>query len=258
MTESSPIIEKKQTPGFSSEKRAEFFTSLSQNKEGPLEKIDSNDFLRFVGVPNEIIIKELESVSMEERLQKAISMGIVEEVDGKSWSYATDRPIVLTKVGGETVPFYRSKQGTGGAKKAGIWYPFFGIGHDFWLIKGGNDNFENCYSNPVLKKIQDILSETFNWDHSLDLQKGTLADFHPLASNTENLERYFKRTELNKIAFNNEEIKDISIGSDESNKQITNVLSGMIERFPIEVLQEIKKTNQKTLKDMGYIDANTN
>lgn len=240
---------------FSALKRKQFLISLSKEKSGAFENLDQRDFLRFVGVPDRLIIDELNAVDVTNRLKKAIDMGVLYQVEGRTWSYAMDRPIVLVKVGGEIVPFYRSSEGTGGVKVAGEWYPFFGIGNNFWLIKGSNDDFKTSYNNPVLKKIQNVLNETFNWDHALDSKKGSLEGVHPLAQTQEGLDSFFPRKELNKIAFNDESIENISINTEESANQRLKILSRMIERYPVEILKEIFTTNKKVLSQLGYKES---
>jgi hypothetical protein len=249
MPEGAPRIE-----NFSQDKRSTFLSSLSSKNEGPFQQLGEKDFLRFVGVPDKLIIDELQTVPFKDRLKKALDLGVLKDVDGNAWTYLPDRPVVLAEIGGEIVPYYRSKKGTGGVKKAELWYPFFGTGHDGWLIKGTNSDFESMYNNPVLQKMQNILSNSFNWDHSLDLKKGHLRDFHPLAQTEENIALYFKSNMLNQVAFGNDEIERISPNSPEADKQRLDVLTEMQNRYPLEFLKEIKKNNIDKLAKLGYTE----
>lgn len=67
-----------------------------------------------------------------------------------------DRYMVLARVGGAHVPFYRSSKGTDG-KKQGEWYPFFGHTGE-WIIKGdiASDGSMN-YLHEVTA-VQDVLN----------------------------------------------------------------------------------------------------
>jgi hypothetical protein len=100
---------------FSKEKRLEFFNNLHSEDTEPFNNLDQNDFLKFAGVPNELIIEEINQVPFEKRLEKTREIGLIATIKGKLWSYVTNsRPIIFTKVGGENIPFYRSSVGTGG------------------------------------------------------------------------------------------------------------------------------------------------
>lgn len=68
-----------------------------------------------------------------------------------------ERYVVLARVGGAHIPFYRSSSGTDG-KRQGEWYPFFGHTGN-WIIKG--DIAANGSMNylPEITEVQKILNE---------------------------------------------------------------------------------------------------
>ena len=72
------------------------------------------------------------------------------------------RMIVLLDVNGINVPFYLST-GSGGKKNvaSGKWYPFFGIGDDGWINKTIEEDINNYYYNPVLKKLAQDIDKKF-------------------------------------------------------------------------------------------------
>lgn len=85
------------------------------------------------------------------------------------WGAATGtRPSVFVKIGNGYLPFYRSSMGTGGAKKAGEWQPFFGFGDNGWLIKGDNDDIKSDYGIPEITEARNWLNKNFNWPHEMD------------------------------------------------------------------------------------------
>lgn len=158
------------------------------------ENLDSDDYFRIIAIPKEMIIDDLNELSHEEKLQRAIDVGLLAQVDGKSWSYTKNRPIVFCKLAGETIPFYRSSKGTGG-KNAGKWYPMFGFGRGNWMIKGDEKNCNEGYNMPAIRKIQSILDSTFDWGVGLDSNR------EKVPFSRDNLENLLPDTELN--SFNN-------------------------------------------------------
>lgn len=252
-------ISKPESSKFSPEKRLEFLHDLFSSNEETFKGLDEGDFFRFLGVPSQIFIDELNQVPFEEKLQKARDIGLIATIKDKSWSYVNnDRPIIFTKVGGENIPFYRSSKGTGGKKEAGVWYPFFGIGDGGWLIKGGGDNYETCYNNPVLKKIQDILMETFNWDHNLDFIKNNELKNHPLGKNKISEETFCSPILLNQILFD-DKLKDINFGSHDNkhHEWIKEIAIGMYEKYSIDYIKKIVEYNNQKLSEKGYVMENT-
>jgi hypothetical protein len=243
-----------ETMQFSPEKRTEFLQELHTKNEDSFNQLEKDDFLRFAGVPTEIITGELKQVPYEQRLNKAIDIGLVAVINGSSWSYLSNRPVLFTKVGGENVPFYRSSEGTGGNKQAGVWYPFFGIADEGWIIKGGGDDFKTCYNNPALKKIQTIFGETFNWDHSLDFVKGDMFKHHPLVLNQDSLKKFCPPLFLDKALYNQIDLNHFDLNEPESKHRewIHDILKRMYEKYPDEFVKEIIKTNEDTLVDLGF------
>ncbi len=69
-----------------------------------------------------------------------------------------DRKIVLFDINGVRVPFYLSS-GHAGKKDviAGKWYPFFGIGSDYWFNKGYQSDINKYYEIEILKNIAQSL-----------------------------------------------------------------------------------------------------
>ncbi|MBD5389475.1 hypothetical protein HDR63_04440 [bacterium] len=65
-----------------------------------------------------------------------------------------DRIVIVADVNGVRVPFYLST-GAGGKQNvpAGKWYPFFGIGPDWWMNKLHDADIAAYYHSDVLKKI---------------------------------------------------------------------------------------------------------
>lgn len=80
-------------------------------------------------------------------------------VKGKSKiiDYA-DRKVVLFDINGIRIPFYLSS-GHAGKKDvvAGRWYPFFGIGSDYWFNKGHQSDINNYYGIGIFKSISQSL-----------------------------------------------------------------------------------------------------
>ncbi len=68
-----------------------------------------------------------------------------------------DRYMVLARVGGAHVPFYRSSSGTSG-KNQGEWYPYFGHTGD-WIIKGGVAEDGSMDYLPEITEVQAKLNE---------------------------------------------------------------------------------------------------
>ena len=74
------------------------------------------------------------------------------------WDYM-GRPVAMLQHGNTEVPFYVSS-GSGGKKnvKAGLWYPFAGIGiMTDWLNKGSQSDINNYYNNKGLRDIAESL-----------------------------------------------------------------------------------------------------
>jgi hypothetical protein len=72
------------------------------------------------------------------------------------------RKIVVADINGTSVPFYLST-GSGGKESvpAGQWYPFFGIGSQGWINKGGSEQeIANYYNSPVLKTVAQALDQS--------------------------------------------------------------------------------------------------
>ena len=71
-----------------------------------------------------------------------------------------NRITVGVSFNGVKIPFYVS---TGSGGKASVephkFYPYFGTGEDGWLNKGTEDQINNFYGSPVLKKMADVLNE---------------------------------------------------------------------------------------------------
>lgn len=70
-----------------------------------------------------------------------------------------NRPIVLFNINGTNIPFYIST-GEGGKKNVAVgqWYPIFGIGSDGWFNKGTENEINNFYGSPQLKRVADFLN----------------------------------------------------------------------------------------------------
>lgn len=69
-----------------------------------------------------------------------------------------DRKVVLFDINGIRIPFYLSS-GHAGKKDvvAGKWYPFFGIGSDYWFNKGHQSDINKYYEIGILKSIAQSL-----------------------------------------------------------------------------------------------------
>ncbi len=237
-----------ETGEFSEQKRTEFLSGLKDETSDAFEHIDLGDFLRFAGVPNQLIIDEINTVPVDQRLAKAVELGILASPEGYSWSFSGLRPIVFVKVGGQMMPFYRSSKGTGGVKTAGVWYPFFGFGEDEWLIKGGGDNFETSYNNSALQKAQAILNAALNWDHTLDLV-GMDIQGYPLHE----LENFCPPSELNQLVYGEKELPYHPDRHDgKSGERITKIIMAMYEKYPVEVVKGVVEANRSRLTELGY------
>lgn len=230
---------------YSNEARAKFLSGLKTEKEGVFESLEENEFLRFAGIPNQLIIDELNSVPEQERLAKALELGMLDSPRGANWSFVNDRPIVFTKMGGQKIPFYRSSKGTGGAKNAGTWYPFFGLGEENWLIKGGGDNFESGYNNPLIQKMQNVLGESFNWDHDLDLHDQAPNE-HPF----KNTPGFCPPEKIDSILYGQEKLY-IDDHSPNLAIWIQNIMGKMPERYSGEAVGKIVAHNLLELRKNG-------
>lgn len=82
--------------------------------------------------------------------------------NGKKLIDMDGRKIVLVQINGVSVPFYIST-GKGGKQNVqeGKWYPFFGIDKDGWLNKGTQEEINNFYGSPELKKIALALDKKY-------------------------------------------------------------------------------------------------
>ncbi|MBL8031609.1 MAG: hypothetical protein JNK33_04785 [Candidatus Doudnabacteria bacterium] len=237
-----------ETGKFSEKERAQFLFGLKGETAGAFGHIDLGDFLRFAGVPNHLIIDEINAVPVNERLARAVELGLLASPEGYSWSFTGLRPVVFVKVGGQMVPFYRSSKGTGGVKTAGVWYPFFGLGEGEWLIKGGGDNFETSYNNSALQKVQAVLNAALNWDHDLDL-KGMDADGYPLRD----LESFCPPGELNQLLYGQKDLPYHPNRHDgKSGERITRIIMSMYEKYPVEVVKGVVDANRAKLAELGY------
>lgn len=237
-----------ETGPFSDVERVQFLSGLKGETSDAFEHIDLGDFLRFAGVPNQLIIDEINTVAVDQRLAKALELGILADPEGRSWSFSSLRPIVFVKVGGQMVPFYRSSKGTGGVKTAGVWYPFFGFGEEEWLIKGGEDNFETSYNSSALQKVQAILNAALNWDHDLDLQGSNNKDY-PLRDSASFCPPY----ELNQLLYGQSEFAIHPDRRDgKSGERITKIITDMYAKYPIDVVKGVVEANRTKLAELGY------
>lgn len=91
---------------------------LATEEQKPYSSLKPWDFLRLAGI-DPIIISECIAAagSMQDRLGKAVDIGVLSNIQGHLWSYK-GCPIVFAQVGGQRVGFYRSR-GRGGAGKIG-------------------------------------------------------------------------------------------------------------------------------------------
>ncbi len=252
------IMEKLQTPesnNFPPEKRTEFLLNTKINKEGALAELEEGDFLRYAGVPSELITEEINQLPMIEHLDKARDIGVVATIKDASWSYMDNRPVLFTKVGGQNVPFYRSSEGTGGNKTAGKWYPFFGIGAQGWIIKGKGDDHETGYHNPALNKLQGIFNETFNWEHELDFLKTEEFTKHPLTQNKDAMKLFCPPAFLDLTLFGKKDLSEFDIENYRSKHKewIEDILNTMYEKYPQEFIDEVIKLNTERLAKSGYL-----
>jgi hypothetical protein len=142
--------------------------------------LDQNVTLPKKGQPN---ATKGSTPSFSSRIKQAVADGKIVPIAGKFWAAASsDRPVVFVRVGKGVLPFYRSAQGTGGAKRAGEWQPFFGAGKDDWIIKGTNRDITTSYGNGDIKAAQDWLNKTFNWPKDIDADLHWNKKLHPLFS----------------------------------------------------------------------------
>lgn len=175
----------------------------------------------------EAISEKVSKLKFSERINALKKEGII--ASNFTYNLGKRFPIILN-INGTKVAFYRSSEGTDGKEK-GSWTPMFGFGKSKgnpWLIKGDVETQVNkSYNNPLIKKYEDLLNNTLNWDHSLD--KGKVKD-HP----------YFKdlKATSNKEDFNKElyGVGNLGIVNNESN------VSGFIESK----LKSIQPAQQKS------------
>ncbi len=124
-----------------------------------------------------------EQKTFTQKIKDGVDAGKVVEFGGGNWfAAAGDRPAVLMRVGYGVLPFYRSAHGTGGAKKAGEWQPFFGFGQDGWLIKGTNEQIAQGYGSEAIREAQAWLNANFNWSQELDEDLVWNKGVNPLSS----------------------------------------------------------------------------
>lgn len=176
-----------------------FFDLVHDTSNGYAAAFARDDFARLAGIPNEFIAHHLARLDVPQRIQEAVRIGVLTEVDGKTWSFNVGRPIVFAKVAGETIPFYRSLSGTDGKNKS-EWYPFFGFAHDGWFVKSSGTISRGV--NPELENIRQILNATLNWDAEEDKKIGTQNVFsHPFWQDGETGKRHMNHMVLNEAVF---------------------------------------------------------
>lgn len=155
------------------------------------------------------------------RPMEALKAGSITKVDGYGWGRATgERPFVFVKVGDGILPFYRSAFGTGGAKKAGEWQPFFGLGKNGWVIKGTNTEIASNYGRQDIANIRRWLNENFNWPHSFDMDLTYNAQNSPLST----LGEFIPDKMLNKL-MSGQEVAELPFSSNNPGDHVKQVLS---------------------------------
>ncbi len=218
-------------------------------REGVFEGLQEGDVIRLAGIPNELIIQEINQRKFSERLRAAIAAGVLTQVEGLSWSYFSNRPIVFSKVGGEVIPFYRSASGASGKSK-GEWYPFFGIGDDYWFIKSA-DALIGDKRNPAIEKVQRILNETFTWDSNLDTSENNGLMKHPFGSGPTH-DQYMSYKELNEKVFNQDLTHISQRGeAEEVYGHIYPILTQIMKNVPMAMLEEVIALNEKRITKLG-------
>ena len=229
-----------------------FLTERRTEDKGAFEKLEEGDAVRLAGIPDELIIEEINQRNFSERLGAAIEASVLTQVDGLSWSYFDNRPIVFTKVGGQTIPLYRSATGASGKSK-GEWYPFFGIGGGFWFIKSKDDAVEGNSRNPIIGIVQRVLNETFNWDKSLDISRNNGLEKHPFSSGTTG-DQYMSYKELNERVFQ-KDLSDITLSgeAEKAHEHIYSVLAQIKKNVSLDTFKEIIEENKKKVTEMNLI-----
>jgi hypothetical protein len=220
-------------------------------KDGVFENLEEGDTIRLAGIPNNLIVEDINQRRFSERLRAAIAVGVLTEVDGLSWSYFSNRPIVFAKIGGINIPFYRSASGAS-SKNKGEWYPFFGIGDDYWFIKS-TDVTLGDKKNPAIEKVQKILNKTFTWDSSLDTSQNNGLAKHPFGSgSTQN--QYMSYKELNDRVFHADLGGISQMGEAEHiYGYIHPILTQIMKNVPREVLEEVMATNKQKVSELGFV-----
>jgi len=119
------------------------------------------------------MLDELKKLPFELRIPYLIEKSIITDVM-LVISSSGIRPVVVININGIKMPFYRSANGTSG-KKVGGWQVFFGFGKQppigplNWMVKGTIDEMNCNYKCSAISYYTNLLNESLNWDHSLDL-----------------------------------------------------------------------------------------
>jgi hypothetical protein len=151
----------------------------------------------------EVGVIEKNKQENEKALQSARSSGI--KLVPITINPITNKPVyiydnagrytVIVDMGGFTLPFYVSR-GDGGKKSVPVdkWYPFFGIGSDGWMNKGGEKMIMDFYSSAKLKSVADKLNSTlgkpvrdpenvFGWSGATDKYGDKTKEFESKVNN---------------------------------------------------------------------------
>jgi len=94
---------------------------------------------------------------IEVKIDRDALKDVLIQTGGGAVHVVDDRYVVLARVGGAHVPFYRSSSGTDG-KKQGEWYPFFGH-TGAWIMKGDIASDGSMNYLPEITEVQKVLNE---------------------------------------------------------------------------------------------------
>lgn len=217
-----------------------FLRGLKYSTENIFTTIEPGDILRYAGVPNGIIAAEINSVPLEQRLGKALELGVLTDPRGYTWSIAGDRPVVFGKVGGQSIPFFKSS--VDGVKNAPeVWYPFFGFNSEGQLIRGDNLQVRNSYGDGALQKMQGILGLTLEWEPGSVFQ----------AHNSEHPGGFCPPAELNTVLYGKDRLL-IPPGSDDAEEWIFNILAAARAGDKVTAVYAIIEANRRRLSELGY------
>lgn len=153
-------------------------------------------------------------------------------------SPSENRVFVSVPVNGFPMLFYKSSKGTSG-KRAGGWYPAFGLGVGDWIVKGSVQNMEAGYGIPEIKGVMDQLNLQFPGDPK-STQEALSASFGAPASARQVAASTYGMSGLNRdIGVNKDGQIDHFTGVQQRIQDVLSaVVAGRAQAKPADLLQE--------------------